>query len=424
MRARQVPNRTNFFAAFTFIVTATGSCKPSAIIPKIQGSAYIVGNNNMRAIDASRSDAMNAPSDQAGIGPALTPELEERIRHVAAASVLIVTPLSTGETRFCSGAAYRTESGPVIASNRHCFAVTKGHEAGNSQVDPWACEKTKVYLDFDMATAMPGRRASCVKDSLKSNAKLDLAIFKIDGAEPSATLAIRHKDPAPAERIPTFIVHFPDVEDKRIRTDFGKFPGAPSTMPRMTVTFEDCRTAGYFRPEQYRFDPSLPYGLRHTCDMIKGSSGSSLIEATSGESLGVNWGGIKFGEDPTTETFNIATRATLLASFLAMPEVELESYLAALVEKPQAEFIGDGNSSNATVERATRNPLSAPGCAKIEAAQTVTHGDPDASRKIFDDPLADLGWLGLGFIIGASLAWHRKRKRAREAGRRTNSPAA
>jgi hypothetical protein len=399
------------------ITIASSGCKPAQVLPLIKGSAYIVGSNNMRPIDASRADAMNAPADGAGTTPALTPELEERIRKVAAASVLIVAPLSSGETRYCSGAAYKTESGVFIVSNRHCFATSKEHKVEESGVDPWACEKTKIYLDFDLATAMPGRRSGCANGSLRTNARLDLAVFRIDGAEPPATLTLRHKDPAPAERVPAFIVHFPDVEDKRIRMDLGKFPGAPATVPRMTVTFEDCRSSGYFHEEQHRFDPSLPYGIRHSCDMIKGSSGSSLIDAATGESIGINWGGIKFGDDPTAETYNIATRATLVTSFLAMPAAELDAYLVALAEKPQAEFTGDGTSGDATVERTSKRPLTAAGCAKIDQPESTSSGEThkNAPRRLFDDPLADLGWLALGFVIGAGLAWQRKRKRAREA---------
>ncbi|MEY4630156.1 MAG: hypothetical protein RIQ81_276 [Pseudomonadota bacterium] len=395
--------------------TFTG-CKPLPFKGVIQSSAYIVGKNNLRAIDASRADAMTAPETSPESLPALTQSLEDKIRQVAAATVLIVAPLRSGETRFCSGAAYTTDNGVVIVTNRHCFATSKEHKAEDVPLDPWACEKTQVYLDFDLSTALPGRRAACAKGSIKTNARLDLATFKLEGDTPAQTLQLRKIDPTPSDRLATFIVHFPDVEEKRIRLDLAKFPGAPATAPRMTVSFEECQTAGYFKEEHYKIDPSLPYGLRHTCDMIKGSSGSSLIDAATGESLGVNWGGIRFGEDPTAETFNIATRATLVTSFLTMPETDLESFLAAIADQPLAAFVGDG-TSDAKVSRTSGRKNVVGGCAMIQETANASTGDGPANdpEKHNHSLWQDLGWLGLGFAVGAGLALQRKRRRQRAA---------
>ncbi len=223
------------------------SCKPT-LIGKLRTTAYIIGgNNNIRDIDT------HAPVDPAEIAPT-----EDLIKRVTETAVLIVTPLTTGETRFCSGNIYKTANGPVVLTNRHCFAPDKEHSAGSTGFDPWACEKTQIYRGFDLSTAQPSIRTTCEKGSLRVNAKLDLAVFKLADSAIENGLELRATDPAPSDRMRALIVHFPDIESKRIRMDITKFPGAPSTVPRMAVTFEDCKTAGYFKPDAYPIDPSLP----------------------------------------------------------------------------------------------------------------------------------------------------------------------
>lgn len=352
-------------------------CKPS-LISHLRTTAYIIGGkDNIRRIE-----------DRTPVDPAAVAPTEDLIKRIAETAVLIVTPLTTGETRFCSGNIYKSANGPVVLTNRHCFSPDKEHSASAVGFDPWACEKTQIYRGFDLATAQPSIKTTCEKGSLRVNPKLDLAVFKLaDGAIENG-LELRATDPAPAERLRALIVHFPDVESQRIRMDITKFPGAPATAPRMAVTFEDCNTAGYFKPDAYSVDPSLPYAIRHTCDMIKGSSGSTLVDASTGESLGVNWGGIKFGDTPTSETYNIATRAGLVASFLAMPESDLDKFLLALAEKPPEGLVGNGEA-DATTERSSKSRhLSAAGCARIS-----THDENNYKITM------DAGWL----LLGASL---------------------
>jgi hypothetical protein len=360
-------------------------CKPS-LISHLRTTAYIIGGkDNIRRIE-----------DRTPVDPAAVAPTEDLIKRVAETAVLIVTPLTTGETRFCSGNIYKSANGPVVLTNRHCFSPDKEHSASAVGFDPWACEKTQIYRGFDLATAQPSIRTTCEKGSLRVNPKLDLAVFKLaDGATENG-LELRATDPAPAERLRALIVHFPDVESQRIRMDITKFPGAPATAPRMAVTFEDCNTAGYFKPDAYSVDPSLPYAIRHTCDMIKGSSGSTLVDASTGESLGVNWGGIKFGDTPTSETYNIATRAGLVASFLAMPESDLDKFLLALAEKPPEGLVGNGEA-DATTERSSKSRhLSAAGCARIS-----THDENNYKITM------DAGWL----LLGASLVLCISRRR-------------
>jgi len=358
-------------------MTCLAACKPS-VISHLRTTAYIIGGkDNIRRIED------RAPVDPAAIAPA-----EDLIKRVAETAVLIVTPLTTGETRFCSGNIYKSANGPVVLTNRHCFAPDKEHSATSVGFDPWACEKTQIYRSFDLATAQPAIRTTCEKGSLRVNPKLDLAVFKLADGGIENGLELRTTDLTPGGRLRALIVHFPDIESQRIRMDITKFPGAPATAPRMAVTFEDCNTAGYFKPEAYSVDPSLPYAIRHTCDMIKGSSGSTLVDASTGESLGINWGGIKYGDSPTSEAYNVATRAGLVTSFLAMPESDLESLLLALAEKPPEGLVGNGEA-DATTERSGKSRhLSVAGCARIS-----NHDDNNYQITM------DAGWLLLGAFI-------------------------
>ncbi len=371
------------------LTMATSACKPLAT-GMVKTAAYIIGPDNIRRIEN------RTPTDPAAPAPS-----DEMIKRVAATAVLIVTPLTTGETRFCSGNIYKTANGPVVLSNRHCFASDKNHSSASSGVDPWACEKTQVYREFDLSTAQPNIRTGCKSGSLLVNPLLDVAVFKLVDGGIENGLELRTSDPTPTERLRSLIVHFPDIEANRIRMDLTKFPGAPATVPRMAITFEDCATAGYFRSNTFEVDPSLPYSIRHTCDMIKGSSGSSLVDATSGESLGVNWGGIKFGDAGDAEAYNIATRSSLVASFISMAEIDLGKLLLALAAKPPEGVVGDG-TADATTERSGKSRQPAfPGCAKISGNGFSAQSSPGNTHD--SQHLLDSGWLllaALGFAIG------------------------
>jgi hypothetical protein len=83
-----------------------------------------------------------------------------------------------------------------------------------------------------------------------------------------------------------------------------------------------------FAVSEWDLDRTLPYSLRHTCDLIHGSSGSGLIDAKTGKILGVNWGGIKISLDAGVRTDNVATRAKYAQAFLNN-SVEDEVKLAA-----------------------------------------------------------------------------------------------
>ncbi len=371
---------------------AMASCKPS-VVQKLTTAAYIIGPDNIQRMD-----------NHAAVDLSATAPDEELIKSLAATAVLIVSPLTTGETRFCSGNIYNGPSGPVVLTNRHCFASDKEHSTKSAGADPWACEKTQIYRNFDPATALPSVRNSCAKGSLTVNPLLDLATFKLagPGTEPGSAeslpkgLELYKRDPQPTERIRAMIVHFPDIEAKRVRMDLTRFPGAPMTIPRMSITWEDCKTAGYFRVETYSVDPSLPYSIRHTCDMIKGSSGSSLVDATTGESLGVNWGGIKFGDASDDKVYNIATRATMAASFLTLGTPELDRLLLNIAESPPEGTVGNGEADAITQKSSKSRHFSVAGCARIQShAQGPQQGNPgDQPRNPFD-----MGWVVVGVLV-------------------------
>ncbi len=127
--------------------------------------------------------------------------------------------------------------------------------------------------------------------------------------------------------------------------------------------------------------------------MIKGSSGSTLVDAGTGESLGINWGGIKFGDTPGAEAFNIATRAGLVTSFLDKSEGDLDKDLMALAQNPPEGLIGNGEADARTERSGKSRHLSVAGCARIS-----NHDEHNYQISL------DAGWLLLGafLVIGAS----------------------
>lgn len=346
-------------------------CKPT-VKHLVKSEAYIIGGH-----DQIRH-----------VLPTSNPEVEttyipsaDLVEQLVKASVLIVSPMANGEARFCSGAQYRTDDGPVIITNRHCFATETTHSEKPPELDPWACIKTQIFMDFDSKTALPTKRAACRPGSFRANHHLDLAVFKPDiDIPPEHALKLRAANPEASDRIKSVIVHFPDVADKRVRMNRDKLPAAtssasaniPTKIPRLAITYEDCETAGYFDRESMAADLSLPFAIKHTCDMIQGSSGSALVDMDTGEVLGVNWGGIKYGDSPDAEAFNLATRSELVLAFLKMPPNDLTDYLTALADSPPPELVGDGTPDRKIEKTSKSSQISVPGCAKM-AVKPVIH---------------------------------------------------
>src|SRR5690606_36021161 len=87
-------------------------------------------------------------------------------------------------------------------------------------------------------------------------------------------------------------------------------------LPAASITDNDCRTLGGFAVDEWNLDRTLPFSIKHTCDLLHGSSGSALVDIETEKILGVNWGGIKIQYGDKSETVNAATAAPYVIAFL------------------------------------------------------------------------------------------------------------
>jgi len=283
-------------------ILALGSCKKSLELNK---TGYIVGPTN---------DILQ-----------IKPENRESVpAAVFNATVLIVTRVGGDRVKYCTGSLVDGESGASalrVLTNHHCFAdierSASGSETARGTVIPEACAATDTYFGFAPKLGISPVKVGCQPGSFRSDPKLDLAIYTLARALPPD---FRPLQLAPESRVTVgrraMIVHYPEVKET-----LATLPGQPVQLPTASLTLNDCQLLGTFPEREWSIDPSVPYSLRHSCDLVQGSSGSALVDVEAQLILGVNWGGIKLKFDERERIDNVATRAEFVASFLAGREI-------------------------------------------------------------------------------------------------------
>lgn len=282
---------------------------------------YIIGENDIERLNKIDFANIDIDSDV----------LEDAQRS----SVLVVTRLEDGRAKHCSGSLIEAkEAGglPRVVTNHHCFAKKlEDKNRSSEELIPEACNGTAVYFttgiedeDEETTEQTTGQKKTtkyreipCQKGSLKTNYGADLAIFTIAEPLPDDYQPFKiWQGVIPANR-PAFIIHHPSAEktgDQQDKNSQEEIAGL--TMPTKAITDKNCQVVGRFEPELWHQNPNLPFGLRHTCDLVNGSSGSGLIDAQTGQLLGVNWGGITFTIDDKERKDNVASSAEFLEQFV------------------------------------------------------------------------------------------------------------
>lgn len=285
------------------------SCKK----PSLQAgrTAYIVGpTNDIVSMRSEKTDEVDA--------------------DVLSSAVLIVTQTDGDKVKFCSGTLIDSEiSGERlrVLSNHHCFAQIGDNQLASETLMVGACTDTKVYLGFLPDQTANAFVSACEPGSLKTNFNGDLSVFTLSSEVPPNFKPVSlydGQDQGIGRR--ALIVHYPNIEENLETPRGGKVE-----LPTAALTINDCRVLGEFDPIEWSLDRSLPISLRHSCDLIHGSSGSGLIDAETGKLLGVNWGGIKVSYSDRERVDNVATKAKFVEAFLAgRAEEELASVEARL----------------------------------------------------------------------------------------------
>ena len=232
------------------------------------------------------------------------------LTHSLSAAALLVTVVG-GKYRHCFGSllpATQGEQQQRIITNRHCFA------AAREQLPTEACARTSVYFNFSQPdTPLLGRR--CAIGSMRTHVGADLAIFTLHRSlPPSQHPFILWQGEVPAAR-EAFLLHYPHVIHNFASParSVSQLPDTSRYFPITAVSADGCVVKG--RPEKglWRF---IPFGMVHSCDMTKGSSGAALIDFETGKLLGVSWGGLKLQVGNITKKVNFAVSADFLRKFI------------------------------------------------------------------------------------------------------------
>jgi hypothetical protein len=295
-------------------ILGTPGCKQALQISK---TAYVIGNNDIVRLDSN-----------ALIGGTV---------QVADSSVLISTLVAQKKRKFCSGTLIKSSDGENlrVLTNHHCFANVDSNGNVATELLAEACTSTQVFLGFRAGETDQSTVVSCLPGSLKTDPPGDLAVFTLASKVPERfrPLEIWSRGEVPAGR-PAMIVHYPDVDE-----NFMQVTGTRSKLPVASLTDNDCQTQGSFPESEWRFDATLPFSMKHSCDLLHGSSGSALIDQESRTILGVNWGGIKIDYKKRVDTINVATRADYVLAFLSGDTSQWQTNLAA------AQNVASGNAS-------------------------------------------------------------------------------
>ena len=232
------------------------------------------------------------------------------LQRSISAAALLVTVVGK-KYRHCFGSllpAAEGETRPRIITNRHCFAAT------HAPLPAKACARTSVYFNFSQPDApLLGRR--CALGSLRAHAGSDLAIFTLRRPlPPSQRPFVLWQGAVPAAR-EAFLLHYPHIIH-----DFASparsvhlLTGTSHYFPITAVSADGCIVKGRPKRGLWRL---VPFGMAHSCDMTKGSSGAALIDFQTGKLLGVSWGGLKLQVGKITKKINFAVSADFLRKFI------------------------------------------------------------------------------------------------------------
>ncbi len=300
----------------------TSACKNDPNGRKSE-SSYVIGNDDIQPLDADAAKK---------IDPA-----------VINASVLIVSVFDEKIVKFCSGVMVQGETldRPQILTNHHCFAEENAEGAITKNVHPDACHKTKVYFGHTIAASNKAVSVPCLEDSLVTDPIADIAKFRLAAPPPESARTLElWTDPIPSEERKAVVVHYPNRHSQMPLTEFE----AAAKLPSASLTITDCVVKGPFPEETWDVESELPFALRHTCDLVHGSSGSALVDLETSKILGINWGGIKleFERDATID--NVATHSHYVQALL---EDRLDQYRTTILDRGAGGLNNVGSSANA-----------------------------------------------------------------------------
>lgn len=327
-------NKIFYISMVLFFIANLCACKK---IWTSSRTGYIVGPDDIKPVDSKTVERI--PPD------------------VLDAAVLLATKLRDGSVKFCSG----TLIGPKEASNylrvvtnHHCFASSTDDGDAMKEVFPETCTNTTVYFGFNKVKSNQLTTLGCRAGTFRSSYDFDVAVFDVAGNVPSEFKPLEFwNDEKSSDGRDALIVHYPDIT-----SNLAKPAGEKTPLPLASVTLDDCKVLGRFDVREWDLDRTLPVGVRHTCDLIHGSSGSALVDKEEGTIIGVNWGGIKVNYDSGVRTDNAATYSKYVQAFMAGKEDETKAELASYKENVDSSMSSrSGSGSSKTLSQQVKKAV-------------------------------------------------------------------
>lgn len=325
------------------VVSMIASCKWNSPAPNFQG--YILGSDDLTASDDSTIEYSH-----------VNPE------HVRATGVIHSVD-SARNSHFCTGFLLPAASpgkNPRIVSNYHCF--TNPADTPETLAN-WACKQTKIYLGHRIDESTSLFVGGCQSDSLRGDFKADIAVFELSSTVPEdiKPFTLQKKPQQPIAD--AYVIHHPLIATHMVAP-----MGELTKMPTSAISRKNCATALPHEERKIRPDSAFTHDVSHTCDIIEGSSGAPIIDASSGEVVAVNWGGIDWGSgEPAIE--NRAVNASWVEAFL--------NGTLASFEEQRTEVTDQGEVTKKTEDPVQKSPENAElpqpkkkktkgGCARLE----------------------------------------------------------
>jgi hypothetical protein len=213
------------------------------------------------------------------------------------------------------------------------------------------------------------KRLKCEQGTLRTHFPSDLAVFAIEGSAPEGVVPLTFwQTDFPVNRS-AVVVHYPDVPTNLVMPE-----GLNVKLPAASISENDCTAFGGFPTDEWKLDRTLPFSVKHSCDLLHGSSGSALVDEETQTILGVNWGGIKIQYGETTETVNAATAAVYALAFFndKLDVLEKPVPQAGSENRSQAALDSEAQAAKAKRRSAIDQVTSSCGVVNI-ATQPLTH---------------------------------------------------
>lgn len=303
--------------------------------PVVVKKGVVVGSNDIERVERYLSGA-DFNLREVGADPAtqrlvaqIDPATKRLIAQVAKSSVLIVTVVPTvgrkNELKFCSGSLINIGGEPRILTNQHCFAkIAAGNKDQNlDELLPQACLETRVYFDFNLPVANTSVNR-CRRGTLRTNHRADLASFALEKPLPDGVRPLEFWQGELEDLVgrKVFTIHHPGTGPKNTLP----LPDLKAPAPSKMITVRNCLYLGGFAQETWDDRGGIPYQIRHTCDLLDGSSGSGLVDLQTGKLLGVNIGSVEMQVITSSKskpevvnqmkyTYNVATVAKFVRDF-------------------------------------------------------------------------------------------------------------